>query len=403
MIPVEEALQRILAGVEPTPSEWISVRHACGRVLAEPVVSRRTNPPFDVSAMDGYAVRAEDLARPPTELDVAGESAAGHAPEGLSVAKGLAIRIFTGARMPSGADAVVMQEDVEVLRPGRIRVGTACRAGAFIRRRGLDVEQGRTILEPGALLAPRHVAIAAGVDCPWVRVHRRPRVAILATGDELGRPGEPLSPEQIVASSTYGLQAHVEAWGGEAVDLGIAPDDRAGLLAAARGALGVDMLVTTGGASVGDHDLIRSVLGDDGLKLDFWKVAMRPGKPLIFGHLRGTPFLGLPGNPVSSLVCAWLFLRPALQRMRGRTDTRAPIRTARAGAPLPANDARQDYLRVRLGESELGLVATPFLEQDSSMLHLLARSDGLLIRPPHAPAAAEGDAVEVLVFEAQNM
>ena len=396
MISVEEALSRVLAAMRPLPAEQIALADALGRVLAEDVASRRTQPPLAVSAMDGYAVRAEDVATLPASLKVIGYApAGGH--YGGRVGPGEAVRIFTGAPVPDGADTIVIQEntkggddEIDVLD------GTAP-VGRYIRPAGLDFGEGDVLLREGRVLTARDVGLAAAMNVPWLKVRRRPRVAILPTGDEVVMPGDPVGPNQIVSSNGPALAAFVAAAGGDPIDLGIAPDSRETLTAMASGAKGADLLVTTGGASVGDHDLIKDVLGDIGLELDFWKIAMRPGKPLIFGRLDDVPILGLPGNPVSSMVCAVIFLRPALRVMLGRQDAEVVPQPALLGRDLEANDERQDYLRASLERDANGnLVATPFDVQDSSMFANMARADGLVIRPPFAAAAATGDTVDVL-------
>lgn len=399
MIPVAEAVARITAAFAPLPAETVPLAAARGRVLAEDAVARVTQPPFAVSAMDGYAVRAADTARPPVALREIGRVPAGGRFAG-AVGPGETVRIFTGARVPDGADAVVIQENATA-DGGRIVVRKAAAAGAFVRPAGLDFRAGAVGLAAGRRLDARALGLAAAMNLPWLRVRRRPRVALLATGDEIAMPGEPVGANQIVSSNALALRAVVEGCGGEALDLGIARDDRESLRRHAAGARGADLLVTMGGASVGEHDLVRSALGDAGLALDFWKIAMRPGKPLMFGALGETRLLGLPGNPVSSLVCALVFLRPALGRMLGLAADAAPeTRRARLGAALAANDERQDYLRAALDRRADGaLVATPFARQDSSMLSLLAQAGCLVVRPPHAPAARRGAAVDVIPLE----
>lgn len=393
MIPVAEALRRILADLPATPPEIVSVADASGRALAEDVVARVTQPPADVSAMDGYAVRAADVATVPARLKVVGEAPAGGAyPHPLG--PGEAVRIFTGGPLPKGADAIVIQEDTT--REGDyVTVRESAPPGRYVRVAGLDFRAGEVGLRAGRILGARDVGLAAAMNVPWLAVRRRPRVALLATGDEIVRPGEPIGPNQIVSSNALALAALIRASGGEPVDLGIARDDRASLQAIADGARGVDLLVTLGGASVGEHDLVRAALGERGLTLDFWQIAMRPGKPLMFGQMGETAMLGLPGNPVSSLVCGLLFVRPAIRRML-RVEPAAPARgQAVLGRDLPANDRREDYLRSRLERRADGvLVATPFETQDSSMLSTLARSDCLVVRPPHAPPAKAGETVE---------
>jgi molybdopterin molybdotransferase len=397
VIPIEEARSRILQALSPTAAETVALAAAGGRVLARPVRARLTQPSADVSAMDGYAVRAADAAAAGAVLRVVGSAPAGH-PFAGAVGAGQAVRIFTGAPVPEGADSVLLQEDAEA-EGDRVRVGEAVRAGRWIRRRGLDFEEGESLLPAGRRLTARDVGLAAAANHPWIVVHRRPRVGILATGDEIALPGEPLPPGGIVSSNAHALAALVRANGGEPQVLPIAPDDEAAIAEAAAAARSCDLLVTTGGASVGEHDLVQSALGPEGFALDFWRIAMRPGKPLIWGRLGQTPLLGLPGNPVSALVCGVVFLLPALDRLSGSPEGAAP-RTLRArlGAALPENDRRFDFLRARLEPAEGGVepVALPFPVQDSSMLKTLARADALVLRPPHAPAAAAGDVVEAI-------
>ncbi len=398
MISVEEALGRVLAAFAPLPAETVGLGAALGRVLAEPLVARVSQPPQAVSAMDGYAVRAADVARVPTVLTQVGEAPAGRAFEG-EIGPGETVRIFTGGPLPSGADAIVIQEDT-VAEGTAITVKEAAPAGQFVRPAGLDFRQGDVGLEPGRLITARDIGLAAAMNVPWLRVHRRPRVAILATGDEVVMPGEPLGPHQIVSSNGLSLAAFVTAEGGEAQHLGIAADDSDAIASLLAGARGADLLVTSGGASVGKHDLMRGLLDREGAALDFWKIAMRPGKPLLFGRIGEQPLLGLPGNPVSSLVCALLFLRPILQRLQGRAETVTLQRVARLGAELGANDRRQDYLRAQFSRDKHGrLVATPFSRQDSSMLATLAHADGLIVRAPHAPPLAAGAEVPVIPLE----
>ena len=394
MLAVGEALDRILAALAPVPAEVVALPQAWGRVLAAPLAARLTQPPADVSAMDGYAVRAAEAVAG-ARLRVVGEAPAGHPFPG-SVGPGEAVRIFTGAVVPEGADGILLQEDAEAAG-GAVAVGETVHTGRWVRRRGLDFTAGEVLLGPGRRLTARDVGLAAAANHPWLVVRRRPRVGILATGDEIVLPGEPIPPGGIVSSNAHALAALVRAAGAEPTVLPIAADDAAALVAAGGAAESCDLLVTTGGASVGDHDLVQSALAPEGFALDFWRIAMRPGKPLIWGRLRGVPLLGLPGNPVSALVCGVLFLLPALARLSGLPAGPTPTRPALAGRDLPANDRRQDYLRAALAPGPDGRpVATPFEAQDSSMLRTLARADALLLRAPHAPPLAAGGTVEVI-------
>ena len=395
MISVEEALNRILAGIGgPMPAEEVPLTAGLGRILAEDVTARLTQPPVAVSAMDGYAVRAVDVATVPARLTVIGMAPAGR-PFNGSIGPGQTVRIFTGAAVPDGADAVVIQEDTEAAG-NTVTVREGAPAGRFIRPAGLDFRAGSVGLTAGKRLTSRDIGLAAAMNRPWLRLRRRPRVAILSTGDELVNPGESPQAGQIVSSNAFGLAAFVTAEGGEPLMLGISPDDPQQLLQSIEAAAGADLLVTSGGASVGEHDLIANALGAAGMELDFWKIAMRPGKPLLFGRLGRMPVLGLPGNPVSSLVCAIVFLRPALAAMLGQKAGGSSETTARLGRDLPENDRRQDYLRSELTVDPKGLVATPFERQDSAMLSLLVRAGCLVIRPPRAAAARAGEAVKIL-------
>ncbi|MDX5361808.1 MAG: molybdopterin molybdotransferase MoeA [Alphaproteobacteria bacterium] len=399
LLPVAEARARLFAALTPTGTEWVPFSEADGRVLAADILANRTQPPFDASAMDGYAVRAEDLADHSARLEVIGESVAGQR-FSEALRPGTAVRIFTGAPMPEGADAIVLQEDVD--RAGDVIAAREAPApGRWIRPAGLDFKTGETVLRAGTRLGAADVALLASVEALSVPVRRRPVVAILATGDELVRPGSPRGPDQIVASNTYGLAAQVRAAGGIARDLGIAGDTEEALRAAIADGAGADMLVTLGGASVGDRDLVGPVLRGLGMTLDFWKIAMRPGKPLMFGMLGAMPVLGLPGNPVSSLVCGALFAGPAIRRLAGEPASAPAVLKARLGCDLRENDRREDYLRASLSRDDDGtLVATPFARQDSSMLALLSRADALVVRPPHAPPAHEGDSADILLLRA---
>jgi molybdopterin molybdotransferase len=397
MISVEEALQRLLALIETLPPEQIALPESLGRVLAEDVAARRTQPPFAVSAMDGYAVRADDLDHIPAELRIVAEVPAG-AGFGGHVGQGEAARIFTGAPMPAGTDTVVIQEDTK--REGdRVRVLEAAQRGRHVRPEGLDFTEGEVLLTVGRRLTARDIGLLAAMNRPWLFVRRRPRIGILSTGDEIVMPGEPIGPHQIVSSNTLALSAVVSACGGIPVSVGNAPDDLEALRRIANATRGVDLLVTTGGASVGEHDLVRDALATDGFALEFWQIAMRPGKPLMVGRYHGTPMLGLPGNPVSTFVCSVLFLVPAIKRLSGDSAADTCVSTVRLGAPIAANDRRQDYLRARVAHAADGLEEVfPFDLQDSSMMGLLSLADCLILRPPHAPRAAIGEMVPIVRF-----
>jgi molybdopterin molybdotransferase len=398
LTPVKVALKALLDSVPgPTPAESVPLAQAAGRVLAAPLAALRTQPPFANSAMDGYAARATDLA-PGHELAVIGESAAGRAFDGC-VGSGEAVRIFTGAPLPQGADTILIQEHADGVGSPRITVREGAAKGRHVRPAGLDFAEGDELLPAGRRLDSAALGLAAAAGHPALPVRRKPLVAILATGDELVLPGEPTGPDQIVASNSFSLAAIVEQAGGQALDLGIARDnhpDLAAKIEQAR-ASGADVLITLGGASVGAHDLVQAGLAAQGMELGFWKIAMRPGKPMMMGRLGPMIALGLPGNPVASIVCGHLFVLPLVEALLGLPDPdRDRSEPATLAIDMPANDEREDYARSELLGSVDGWRAKPFTVQDSSMLGLLARAEALTIRPPSAPAAKAGDACRIL-------
>jgi molybdopterin molybdotransferase len=397
LLPVAEALQRVLAQASALPAERAPLAEAHGRVLAEDVKSLRTQPPADVSAMDGYAVRAEDVMTAPIDLVVVGEVAAGRPFPG-QVHGGQAVRIFTGGEMPSGADTIVVQENTR--REGdNVIVVTVAEKGRHIRAAGLDFREKETLLARGHRLNGRDLGLAAAMNHPALPVHRKPRMALLATGDELVMPGRQPGPGQIVYSNGYSVAALARREGAEVSDLGIVGDTLPATIAAIQNARArrADVLVTMGGASVGDYDLVQQALTAEGMDLSFWKIAMRPGRPLMHGRLGTMQVLGLPGNPVSAYVCAVLFLIPLLRALAGRADVSVPEEPALLGSDLPENDERADYLRARLSRSPRGqLVATPFQMQDSSLTRVLAEADCLLIREPLAAKAPAGSPCVIL-------
>jgi molybdopterin molybdotransferase len=401
MISVEEARGRILDALRPTPAEVVALADAWNRVTAEGIVARLTQPPADVSAMDGYALRAADGVLEAT-LRVIGAAPAGH-PFDSPVGSGEAVRLFTGSVVPSGANAILLQEDAT--RDGdSVRVNEAVVEGRHIRRKGQDFAAGDVVIPAGRRITARDVGLAAAANYPWLSVHRRPRVAILATGDEIAMPGEPIPPGGIVSSNSHALAALVRAAGGAPVILPVARDDQSAIGAVADSLVGIDMLVTTGGASVGDHDLVIASLKARGMTLDFWQIAMRPGKPLLLGQLGATPVLGLPGNPVSAMVCAILFLLPALARLSGLPAAPPPVSTAILGAPVKQNDQRADHLRATVSADSAGrIVVTPFPVQDSSMLRRMALADALVLRAPHAPALPEGAEVGIIRLDSLGL
>ncbi|WP_237476369.1 molybdopterin molybdotransferase MoeA [Lichenibacterium dinghuense] len=404
LTPVADALAAILGSARrPEAVETVPLRGAAGRTLAQDLAALRTQPPCDVSAMDGYAVRAADLATLPAVLAVLGESAAGRAFPG-HVGPGQAARIFTGAPVPPGADAVVLQENTEGGtvggETGTVRVLGAEPLGRHIRRAGQDFREGEVLLRAGKRLGAADVALAAAMNHAALPVFRRPRVAVLATGDELVQPGGAPGPGQIVASNSFAVMALAEAAGAEAIDLGIAPDDMgalAGALARARDG-GADLLVTLGGASVGDHDLVQRALVAEGMELGFWRIAMRPGKPLMHGHLGPIQVLGLPGNPVSAIVCGMLFVAPLVRALAGdRHAGDDPTEAAVLAEPMGANDGRQDYVRSRILPSPDGVARVAAgSRQDSSLLKALSDADCLIVRPPNAPPAPAGTPCRII-------
>ena len=400
LLPVADAQARLLNSATPLHRiESVTLDLAEGRVLARDLAARLTQPPFDASAMDGYALRFEDAAEPGAELTVIGASAAGHAFEG-TVGKGETVRIFTGAPVPAGADTVLLQEDAERLDGNRIRTTYPLRKGLHIRPRGQDFTEGELVLPTGTVMDFSRLTVAAGMNHPALDVYRRPLVAILATGDELVVPGAEPGPSQIIASNTFGIAALARSAGAHVLDLGIVPDDKAEITAAIGRAqvAKADIIVTLGGASVGDHDLVQATLIAAGMELDFWRIAMRPGKPLMVGSLGETHVLGLPGNPVSSLVCSLLFLEPLIRKLASLPPVKRET-TALAAVPLKANDQRQDYVRATLTKAADGSwLAEPFSKQDSSMMKVFSRSDCLIIRPPHVPELAAGSACPVLLL-----
>lgn len=396
LMKVEDALTRLLSTSPLAEIEKVELHEASGRVLAEDLKANRNQPPFNASAMDGYAVKSECLKNIPARLQVVGEVPAGHTfPDTLH--RWEAVRIFTGAPVPDGADAILIQENTE--RDGAfVTALETVEPGQYVRPAGLDFKSGDVLIEQGTLLDPRHVALAASMNHARVPVFARPKVAILATGDELVAPGETPSDDQIISSNNFGVSAQARAVGSEILDLGIARDVEDEIAGRIRHAQdwGADILVTIGGASVGDHDLVQGVLKGLGMELDFWRIAMRPGKPLMAGQLGDMQVLGLPGNPVSAMTCSILFLLPLIRKMQG-LDQPQIIEQASLGVDVPANDQRQSYMRACLTQSETGaLIAKPFTGQDSAMMAGFARADCFIIRPPHAEVGKTGDPCQII-------
>jgi molybdopterin molybdotransferase len=399
LVPVEEALARVLSDALPTGTEEVALGDAYGRILAAPIVAKVTQPPFDASAMDGYAVRAADVARLPASLKVIGESAAGRGFRG-QVAEGEAVRIFTGSPVPEGADAIVIQENTRAGSPGLVEVIEGEIDPGFVRKRGFDFAAGQLFLAAGAVLGAREVTLAAAMGHARLPVKRRPKIAILATGDELVLPGTEPGPDQIVCSNPYGLAALVIQAGGEPQMLGIARDTRASLGEKLDAAADADVVVTIGGASVGDHDLVGPVLEERGVALAFWKIAMRPGKPLMFGTDGRQRFLGMPGNPVSALICGRVFLVPLIRQMLGLGGAPFATQKVQLTKCMPANGIRQHYARAILGTAPDGTpTASPVRSQDSSLLSPLAEAGALVVQPPNTPAWPAGTSVEALLLD----
>jgi len=398
LLSVLDARSRIVDAMRPLNALPVELSSALGRVLAEDIVASRAHPPTAVSAMDGYALCSSDAVSVPVRLKKVGSSRAGARFDG-KLSAGSCVRIFTGAAVPDGADTIALQEDATE-HGDDVEIGQVPRPGRHIRSAGTDYTAGQLCLPKGRLLTARDIGVIASCGHASVAVRRRPRIAVLATGDELVGPGAPLGADQIVGSNNAAIAAAVTAWGGEPINLGIAPDRIEAIATAIDAAAGADLLVTTGCASVGEHDLVRPGLATHGFVLDFWKVAIRPGKPMIFGLIGDMPVLGMSGNPVSALVCALIFLRPAMAAMLGLPETEPLFEHAILGSAMPENQYREDYVRARIERgADGGLVALPFPGQDSSMLLTLAQADGLVRRRPYAPPAPKGTSVDVIVFD----
>jgi len=397
LLPVADAIAQILRGVEPLPADSVTLSEALGCVLAQDLVAQRTQPPAALSAMDGYAVRADDVAKAPVTLTVIGEAAAGH-PFAAEIKAGQCARIFTGGVLPRGTDTVVIQENAS--RQGdRVTIDTASTRGRHVRAAGIDFKQGDVLLERGHRLSDRDLMLAAAMNYPSLNVHRLPTVAILGTGDELVPPGSSPNDGEIIYSSGFALAALIRAEGAHVVELGVARDNIEDIVACIRRAreAKADVLLTTGGASVGEHDLVQKALAAEGLDLSFWKIAMRPGKPMMHGRLGAMHVLGVPGNPVSSYVCTFLFLLPLIRQLAGRSDLHAQPQAAKLGRGLPQNDERAEYMRATLAkDADGGWVATPFPNQDSSLMAPLAKADCLVIRDAHASTAPAGSHCVIL-------
>ena len=394
LMPLDEAIARVVNEITPLGSEMMPLVRASGRVLASSLSANITQPPFAASSMDGYAVRASDIQTVPAILHQVGEAPAGAAFAGR-VEAGQTVRIFTGGPLPDGADCVVIQENT-TSDGEAVTVLKSADTGNAIRPMGLDFKRGDILLDAGCTIGPVEIALAAAMNHSEFPVRKKPRVAIIATGDELVIAGQDPSPHQIISSNGPGIVAAVEAFGGEAVDLGIARDTPQSLRDALIKAEGADLLITLGGASVGDHDIVQDILKQQGVEIGFWRIAMRPGKPLMFGRRGDMRVLGLPGNPVSAMICTQIFVKPVIDAYLGRSYKQIPF-SVELGCDLPANDLRQEFMRASLSRNGEALpVATPFRKQDSSLLSRLAKADCLVIRPPHAAAARQGDTVQAI-------
>jgi molybdopterin molybdotransferase len=390
-----DAFEKVMSKIQVISSEKISVAQALGRVCADDIQARVTQPPQAVSSMDGYAVIADDVQDLGIMLENIGMSQAGAPFEG-TLASGQTVRIFTGAALPDLANAVIMQEDCTV-DGNQVTFNEVAFDGKFVRPAGLDFKEGDVLVSKGTVITARHIGLICAMNVPWVSVYRKPKVAVLATGDELVMPGETVRPSQIISSNSLMVCAMIEAMGAEAINLGIAKDSEASLQSMVNGIQGADILVTTGGVSVGEFDLVRQVLGDNGLDIDLYRIAMKPGKPFMFGHIQKTPVMGLPGNPVSSYVTAYLFLRAALLKMQGGQAVLEQGEPAILTADIPANFERQEYVRAVISTDDVGhLTVKAFDRQDSSMLGNLAHCNGFIIRPPHSNAQQAGDRVQVI-------
>lgn len=397
LLPVSDALTKILHGVKPLAAEKVNLSEACGRILATQVVAKRAQPPFPASAMDGYAVRHLDVVNAPVTLRLIGTSAAGHGFRGV-VKAGTAVRILTGAPLPVGADTVVIQENTK-RSEDQLHVQESTALGKNIRRAGLDFAVGDVLVKAGQKLSSRDIGLLAAGNAAQVLVRRKPRIVLFTTGDELVLPGQRPRKDQIVSSNSHALEAMARQFGAEVVNLGIVRDSLKATIAAVRKGLGADVLLTTGGASVGDHDYVQAAFKACGVKIDFWKIALRPGKPFMYGRKGRTHVMGLPGNPVSALVTARIFLKPLLDAFAG-LSAREQLHTAVLNGNLPLNDNRQDYMRATLSlEADGRHIVTPFGLQDSSMQRTLQSSQALIVREPFAPAAASGALVSIILLD----
>lgn len=399
LLPVDDALDQILLNASPLGEEWVALDQASRRILSQDLVAKRTHPPFNASAMDGYAVKFEDACKKAAQLKLVGESAAGRGFDGI-FGSGECVRIFTGAPVPDSADTILIQENVNRLGHDLIEVIEPAQPGRHIRLMGCDFHEGEILLKRGRTLDFAALTLAASMNYATLPVFQRPRVAVLATGDELVTPGSDLQPDQIIASNSYGIMALAREHGAEIIDLGIAKDRLDDIETAIDIAISqrADILVTIGGASVGDHDLVQQALKDRDMDLSFWKIAMRPGKPLMFGSIGSMRVLGLPGNPASSLVTSILFLSPLIRALAGGESTTS-IMAAKTTLALKTNDKRQEYMRATANYADDGTIhVTPFSSQDSSLMHIFAQANALIIREPFAPELPSGGHCKIIYW-----
>lgn len=400
LLSVDDALARLLDGAGPKGEEQVTIGNAHGRFLSQNITSKRAQPPFNASAMDGYAVRYTDAYKVGMTLRVVGESSAGSRFRGV-FEQGEAVRIFTGAPVPIEADTILIQENTKTLGDNVIEVTDPAQANRHIRLKGIDFDENQMLLQRSRRLDYSALTLAACMNQPHISVYQKPKVCVLATGDELVSPGGSPDQDQIISSNSYGVAALCTTAGANALDLGIASDDMEDIKARVQKAIDskADILVTIGGASVGDYDLVQKALVEMGMELNFWKIAMRPGKPLMFGKLGDMRFMGLPGNPASCLVTANLFLAPLVRRLAGNLSAQV-VQKAKTTTDLSENSERQEYMRARIERDEHGdLFATPFSRQDSSLVRVFADANGLLIRPPNAKAAKSGETCDVILLE----
>jgi molybdopterin molybdotransferase len=397
LISVNEALERILKGAAPSKVETVKLGEGLGRILAKAVIAKRDQPPFNSSAMDGYAVRFEDVELTPARLTLIGVAAAGHA-YNRTLRKGQAVRILTGAPVPRNADTVVIQENCAV-QENHVTIVEAPTRGKNIRLKGLDFTSGERLIDKDTRMHARHLGLAAAANAPVLQVYKKPRIALLTTGDELVTPGGKPQADQIVSSNNTALQAMFESYGAEVINLGIVRDNLRQLTKVVARGLKADVLVTTGGASVGDHDYVQHALRKAGVKIDFWKIALRPGKPLMFGMFGKKRVIGLPGNPVSAIVCSRILIKPLIEKLQGCASEDFE-ELAVLATSMGANDNRQDYVRANLSVASNGLrTATPFAKQDSSMQFALSKAQCLIVRAPHAPAVEAGEQVPIIILD----